>query len=67
MATQFGDLTIKEPAAQNKFNNPGAISTQEDDDEAQSQVMFEENLAELNKISEDTSDNAYMDKVMDGF
>jgi len=29
--------------------------------------MFEENLAELNKISEDTSDNAYMDKVMDGF
>jgi hypothetical protein len=29
--------------------------------------MFEENLAEVNKISEEPADDAYMDKVMDGF
>lgn len=77
LTSQFGDLTIGDPEAHNKFNNPGAqaqdrpikstgnYNVEEADDDGAAMMMFEDNLAEISQVSED--DTVYMDKVMNGF
>ena len=57
LSSQFGDLTIGDPEAHNKFNNPGAQAQDRpikssgayniEEDDGAAMMMFEDNLAEI--------------------